>query len=204
MSSRPSPLPNRVTPEGEIIAHKARGAWMGNRGGRIHENWRITRFQGSNRWIICRLSFKGRRRQVMGESYTELFFADEATALAAGHRPCWECRRGDALAFARFWAEGQGRDAAKADEIDAVLNRERRAPGPHISAGELAPGAMVAAGGRAFLWAGSRFWRWTPEGYEDAEAEGALRLLTPPSTLAALTAGYRAQTAPLDAPALRG
>ena len=91
------PLQNRVTPQGEIIATPERGTVMGNRGGRIHRDDRA-RWK-SKAWITCRLSFKSRHRTVMGNSYTELFFLDEATALAAGHRPCFECRRADALAF---------------------------------------------------------------------------------------------------------
>ncbi|MFV0473364.1 MAG: hypothetical protein ACK5MQ_04040 [Pikeienuella sp.] len=192
MSSRPSPLPNRVTPFGGIEASPARGDWLGNRGGKIHRDWRIVRRQGSARWIICRLSFKGRRRAVMGAGYTELFFLDEATALAAGHRPCFECRREAANAFAAAWAGARGlARPAKADEMDAVLRRERAAPGPLIEPAALAPGAMVAAGSAAYLFDGEGFHRWRHQGYAPGAPDGALRLLTPASTLAALHAGYR-------------
>ena len=109
-----SPLANRVDPSGAIQAVAARGTLMGNRGGRIHlaadpetgEGPRLGRRRWASRqWICCVLAFKGRRRQVMGPGYTELFFLDEATALAAGHRPCFECRRAEALAFAEAWAD---------------------------------------------------------------------------------------------------
>ncbi|QIE54097.1 hypothetical protein G5B40_00740 [Pikeienuella piscinae] len=193
MSSRPSPLPNRVTPFGEIVAAAAQGGWLGNRGGRIHRDWRIVRRQASPRWIICRLEFKGRRRTVMGDGYTELFFLDEATALAAGHRPCYECRRDAAKAFAAAWAAGRGGARVTADEMDAVLKMERRAQGPTVAHADLAPGAMVAAGGDAFLFDGSGFHRWSFTGYAPAAPKAPLTLLTPASTLAALRAGYRAE-----------
>jgi hypothetical protein len=96
------PLPNRVWPDGKLMAHPARGLLMGNRGGQIHDpqTRTIRRQQASRRWICCVPSFKGRRREVMRAGYTELFFLDEVTALAAGHRPCFECRRAEAQAYA--------------------------------------------------------------------------------------------------------
>lgn len=193
--ARPSPLPNRVTPFGEIVATTARGGLFGNRGGRIHENFEIRRRQGSPRWIACVLAFKGRRRTVMGAGYTELFFLDEATALAAGHRPCFECRREDAKAFAAAWAKARGLPRpAMADEMDAVLKVERAGPRPEAARAELAPGAMVASGGEAFLYDGERFHRWSFDGYAPAAPRGALELLTPLSALGALRAGFRVGT----------
>ncbi len=190
-SGRPSPLPNRVTPFGEIVADPARCGWMGNRGGRIHEGFRIARAQASRRWIICRLVWKDWRREVMAAGYTELFFHDEATALAAGHRPCFLCRREAARAFAAAFGE------ARADDIDARLAAERRGPKPVVTEADLAPGAMVAAGAAAFLWDGAAFRRWSFAGCGAAERpKGPLRLLTPPSTLAALRAGYRPEDLP--------
>lgn len=186
VSSRPSPLPNRVTPFGAVVADPARGAWMGNRGGKIHEGFRIVRPQASRRWIVCRLVWKDWRRTPMGPGYTELFFHDEATALAAGHRPCFLCRREAALAFAAAFGE------ARADAIDARLAAERRSPKPVVTQADLAPGAMAEAGGAAFLWDGAALRRWSFAGYGPPERpQGPLRLLTPPSTLAALRAGYR-------------
>ena len=120
-------LQNRVTPFGDIIATPARGLFMGNRGGRIHDAARRLgrRRWASTQWICCRLHFKDRHRSVWAESYTELFFLDEPTALAAGHRPCFECRRADAMAFAAAWARGGARP--KAADMDRVLHRERLA-----------------------------------------------------------------------------
>lgn len=102
-----SPLQNRVDPWGVLVADDSRGTFMGNRGGALHDDdRRIVRDQSSQRWIICLTEFKGRRRPVMQPGrYTELFFLDEATALAAGHRPCFECRRADAERFADLWAK---------------------------------------------------------------------------------------------------
>lgn len=192
MSSRPSPLPNRVSPFGEIVAAAARGGWMGNRGGKLHEDFRIVRIQASNRWICCQLRFRGRKRDAMASGYTELFFLDEATAFAAGHRPCFECRREEARAFAEAFSRGRGRSGpARAGEIDAALARERRAPKPAATVGELAPGAMVAAGGEAYLFDGAEFHRWRFEGYAPGAPAGAMTLLTPVSAHAAFHAGYR-------------
>ncbi|HVP98903.1 MAG TPA: hypothetical protein VMS87_06560, partial [Roseiarcus sp.] len=119
----PSPLPNRVDPFGGLHAVEARGAFMGNRGGRIHDGERrlTGRRWTSRRWIVCVCEFRGRRRKVWGEGYTELFFLDEPTALAAGHRPCFECRRKAAKAFL---ASFPGRPS-NADDMDAVLHEER-------------------------------------------------------------------------------
>lgn len=186
MSSRPSPLPNRVTPFGEIVADPARGMFMGNRGGKLHENWHITRKQASRRWIACLACFRGRRRRVMETGYTELFFLDEATALAAGHRPCFECRRAAARAFADAMGE------TRADAIDRRLTAERLRPAP-LAAEELVDGVMVAAADGAHLFADGGFRRWSFAGYgpKAATPPGPLLRLTPASTVAALRAGYR-------------
>ena len=103
------PLPNRVSPFGELFADPALGLFMGNRGGRIHNDARTLTLRRwtSRAWICCLLEFKGRHRNVWQDGYTEMFFLDEPTALAAGHRPCFECRRRDALAFANAWQRAQ-------------------------------------------------------------------------------------------------
>ena len=108
-SRRAVPLQNRVSPFGELCAFSARGLFMGNRGGRFHTDAKkvTARRWASRQWICCVLEFKGRRRDVWGRSYTELFFLDEPTAFAAGHRPCFECRRRDAEAFAEKWREAR-------------------------------------------------------------------------------------------------
>lgn len=190
------PLPNRVDPFGALFATPARGALMGNRGGRFHlpDKTLGRRRFASKHWICCRTAFKGRAREVWGAGYTELFFLDEPTALAAGHRPCFECRRAEAQAFARA-AFGR---AARAGEIDAALHAERMAPRPPLSreAAEALPaGAMVGDPATRAAWlrddAGWR--RWTPFGYETgAPADAALVRLTPATALRALMAGYRA------------
>src|SRR5690606_39500251 len=119
------PLQNRVTPEGEIIATSARGTMMGNRGGCLHRPDKTLgrRRWVTKQWICCELQFRGRHREVMApRRYTELFFLDEATAFAAGHRPCFECRRADAPDFARLWANAEGRaERAGAAHLDAVV-----------------------------------------------------------------------------------
>src|SRR5271167_4206989 len=128
MSQALRPLQNRVDPFGELHAVAERGGMMGNRGGRLHRDDRT--LSGSRwktkHWLICVCEFKGRRRDVWGRYYTELFFLDEPTALAAGHRPCFECRRKDAEAFAEAWRKAHRLSARPyADDMDLVLHGER-------------------------------------------------------------------------------
>src|SRR3954449_11045966 len=122
------PLQNRVTPQGEIVSTPHRGLFIGNRG-IIHDpqtKTLLAKRWASKAWLVCLCDYKGRRREVMGgRSWTELFFLDEATALAAGHRPCFYCRRADAKRFRAAWERGNGVAHAAAPEIDAVLHRER-------------------------------------------------------------------------------
>ena len=125
------PLQNRVTPAGDIIATPHRGLFTGNRG-IIHDpaTKTLTRRWASKAWLTCVCEFRGRRRQVMGgRSWTELFFLDEATALAAGHRPCFFCRRDDANRFRAAWDAGNGTAKVLARDIDIRLHRERLAGG---------------------------------------------------------------------------
>jgi hypothetical protein len=195
------PLQNRVTPFGEIVAIPERGTVMGNRG-IIHDP--STRSLLKKRWalkcwIVCTLRYKDHRREPMARrSWTELFFLDEATALAAGHRPCFFCSRARAEAFREAWAKGNDSALPRAPEIDAVLHRERlqrSAKRIHPLPGRLADlpdGAMIAAGERAHLVLGGAMLLWSPVGY--TRPAGRARpdgLLTPPSTVAALRAGYR-------------
>jgi hypothetical protein len=118
------PLQNRVDPFGELVVTPARGVLFGNRGGRFHRDDQTLgrRRWATKQWIACVLQFKGRRRAVWGAGYTELFFADEVTALAAGHRPCFECRRAEAEAFRGFFCANAW---VSAPEMDAILHRER-------------------------------------------------------------------------------
>src|ERR1700761_5347148 len=124
------PLQNRVNPFGELFATPARGLFMGNRGGRFHTDGRrlTARRWASRQWICCVLDFKNRQRDIWGRFYTELFFLDEPTALAAGHRPCFECRRADALRFAEDWRQAHRlRARPMAPAMDRVLHAERLA-----------------------------------------------------------------------------
>jgi len=177
---------------------------MGNRGGRLHRDDRTLseRRWASKRWIVCVCAFKGRRREVWGKGYTELFFLDEPTALAAGHRPCFECRRQAAKAFlAAFPGAPSG-----ADEMDAALHRERvenrlkrlwRA-----RLGDLPAGAVIARDRRAYAVRAGALWPWSFAGYGAAaplDPDAVADVLTPPSTVAALERGYR----PLWAEALK-
>jgi hypothetical protein len=203
------PLQNRVTPFGSIVATPARGAWMGNRG-RLHDDRRtLTRRRWTTKaWLICRLSFKGRRRPLMAPGrYTELFFLDEATALAAGHRPCAECRRPDYLRYRALWAEAAGRDprTLRVGDIDAVLHKQRLV-GPDDRERRrglqgLPNGVFVAfpdTSDIAWLLDDGRLWRWSSEGYSDPQAitRGDVILLTPPATVAVLAQGYHPQIDP--------
>ena len=195
------PLQNRVTPTGEIIATPHRGLLTGNRG-IIHDpvtKTLLTRRWASQAWLTCVCEFSGRRREVMGgRSWTELFFLDEATALAAGHRPCFFCRRDDANRFRAAWEEGNGVANVLARDIDAVLHRERLSGGSKrlhartMPLEELPDGSMLQDGNESYLIAQGRALRWSPAGYLKAQtALQAAMLLTPPSTLRALSAGYR-------------
>ncbi|MBI5264414.1 MAG: hypothetical protein HY852_21670 [Bradyrhizobium sp.] len=195
------PLQNRVTPTGDIIATPHRGMFTGNRG-IIHDPATRTLLKkrwSSPAWLTCVCEFRGRRRKVMGtRSWTELFFLDEATALAAGHRPCFFCRREDAKRFCAAWERGNRVQGIRAHEIDAVLHHERLDRGRKrlhplpVELARLPDGAMVQQGADGFLIAQGRALLWSPGGY--AQADHALdhaMLLTPPSTLRAIMAGYQ-------------
>jgi hypothetical protein len=194
-------LQNRVDPFGALVAAPERGRWLGNRGGRFHceETQTIPgRPWATKQWICCVLAFKDRQRQVWGRGYTELFFADDATALAAGHRPCFECRRADAIAFAAAWGRAQGTVPPRAPEMDAVLHAERldgrRKRTHRLTLADVPDGAMVSLDGRAHLVRAGALLPWAFRGYGAAVACPASRtveVLTPPSIIAVLRAGYR-------------
>ncbi|MGM4904798.1 hypothetical protein AB8B21_13160 [Tardiphaga sp. 866_E4_N2_1] len=195
------PLQNRVTPTGDIVATPERGTFTGNRG-IIHDpstKTLLNRRWSNPAWITCVCEFRGRRRDVMAtRSWTELFFLDEATSFAAGHRPCFYCRRDDANRFRAAWEEGNGVTRVRATEIDGVLHRERldnRKKRLHPLDGTIAAlpdGAMVQAGGESYLIAQGRALRWSFAGYSAADGELVdAHFLTPPSTLNAFRAGYR-------------
>lgn len=194
------PLQNRVSPFGELLAAPARGTLMGNRGGRFHTDAKTltARRWASRQWICCVLDFKGRQRDVWGRFYTELFFLDEPTALAAGHRPCFECRRKDAQIFAEHWrAAHRLRRPPYACEMDEVLHRERlRGRAKRLrrrNVDGLPDGAFVALDGDAYAVRGKRILHWTPQGYDAAKSRprgSTVEVLTPPAVLAVLSAGY--------------
>jgi hypothetical protein len=194
------PLQNRVTPTGEIIATAHRGLFTGNRG-IIHDpaTKTLTRRWAGKAWLTCVCEFRGRRREVMGgRSWTELFFLDEATALAAGHRPCFYCRRDDANRFRAAWEQGNGVSDVLAREIDAVLHGERldgrnkRLHALPMPWRQLPDGAMLQQAAKSFLIVQGKAIEWSPAGYRDTqEVPSDAMLLTPPSTLRALSARYR-------------
>ena len=197
-------LQNRVTPFGELIATPARGLMFGNRGGRFHRDDRTLgqRRWASRQWICCVLSFKGRRHPVWRDRYTALFFLDEVTALAAGHRPCFECRRAAARLFAEKWAKAKNIRVPKAPKMDEVLQRERldgRSKRTHeMHADELPDGAFIAIDDAAFALRGDAMLRWSPSGYVETKPRprGIANVLTPPSIVAALRVGYQPQWHP--------
>ena len=190
------PLQNRIDPFGDLIATPARGNFMGNRGGRIHteEQTLTSRRWASRQWICCVLDFKGRQRDVWGRYYTELFFLDEPTALAAGHRPCFECRRKDAEHFAALFA-GKG-SRASAPAMDTVLHAERldgkRKRIPRVAFSELPDGAFASVDGEPYAVRGNRLLHWTPKRYDQGvrRRRGIADVLTPPSILRVLSRGY--------------
>lgn len=206
------PLQNRVDPFGAIHAVAARGLFTGNRGV-FHDpatKALLRRRWSTKAWIVCDLVHpKGTTREAMGRNapgggagWTELFFLDEVTALAAGHRPCFYCRRAAAKDFAAAFARGQGCGTRSAAAIDCILHRQRLASGgspPILTAAEvrgLPDGAMVAYGPNAFAVNGGKLLPWASTGYGAARAScrglpPEATLITPPVTVAALANGYR-------------
>jgi hypothetical protein len=194
------PLRNRVTPLGDIVADPARGLAYGNRGCLHDADGRIRRHHAGRRWIACRLAFRGWRRGPLLQPgrYTELFFLDEATAFAAGHRPCALCRREDYDRFGAIWRDRHGETGA--DAIDARLHEQRLSPGSaaqrHHEArfAALPDGAFVVRDGAAWIVRGPALRRWTAAGYaEQAPRPGAREravVVTPPSLVAVLSAGW--------------
>ena len=199
---RPSPLQNRVHPDGSILATSQRGLFYGNRGGRIHDpdTFRLMpkRRWASRQWICCVLQFKDRKRPLMGPGYTELFFMDEVTALAAGHRPCFECRREDAVKFAMAWRNDGSRETAP--EMDRVLHQQRLSGKAKqtipVKWHDLPFGAMVQMDGKIIAKSknGPLIWSFDGYAYKDISPtrlnEQPLDCLTPAAILNSLSNGY--------------
>ena len=195
------PLQNRVTPLGDLVADPARGLVYGNRGCLHDSQGRIRRRYNGKRWIACRLEFRGWRRGALMQPgrFTELFFLDEATAMAAGHRPCALCRRADYVRFVEIWRGLHPRQLG-AGAIDAQLHSERLvAHGSDrqlhdAELDELPDGAFVLSDGGPHLVFGDYLLRWTPAGYAGRAARPSderVQLITPPSLVSVLRIGWR-------------
>jgi hypothetical protein len=198
------PLQNRVNPHGAIFASPVRGTFMGNRGGVLHnQNREIVRQGASRRWITCLLEFKGRYRVVMSPGrYTELFFLDEAAALAAGHRPCAECRRERYNAFKAAWnrsADPRGGKYPLADEMDRELHPARidRRKGKvtyEASLNSLPDGCFVQIDGASYLVYGDTLLLWSPAGYVEKRhrpSDLIVKVLTPEPIVRCIRHGYK-------------
>lgn len=199
-------LQNRVGPQGNFIKTSARGNWMGNRGQLHNAGKSILRPFKLKAWLICLLEFKGRRREVMAPNlYTELFFLDEATALAAGHRPCFECRREQAGLFKVAWIKGNPQyhfDSKVAiNEIDQVIHEQRiNKDGTKITfkalLKDLPNGVFIEIDDQPYLLSNGRRYSWSPAGYGKAyplNQNELVSVLTPASIVNAIRVGYRPQ-----------
>ena len=196
-------LQNRVNPYGQIIKTSARGHWMGNRGQLHDENKNLVRPFKLKAWITCLLQFKGWKREVMAPRlYTELFFWDEATSFAAGHRPCFECRRDDYNKFKKFWLQGNKEygfpDSIYIREIDNILHAQRLDSGGHkvtytADINTLPNGCFIEWNGQPWLTFNGSIYPWTPGGYGEKTSFSSLtavKVLTPLSTVNAIKVGY--------------
>jgi hypothetical protein len=197
-----TPARNRVTPMGDIEAIPLRCAWTGNRG-ILHSGRDIVRSHASDLWITCALEFSGRRReQWQPHHYTFLYFHDEAVSFAAGHRPCAECRRDSYDAYRDAWVEGLNVDVPPAKLMNQQLHGERLVRGTHrrrlhrLAWSDLPDGTFVLLDNHPFIVIGDQLTQWTHDGYRGRRPrpmEGTVDVITPPSTVAALRAGYPVQ-----------
>lgn len=202
-----TPSRNRVTPLGEVVAIPLRGAWTGNRG-ILHRGEQIVRFHASDLWITCALRYKDWwHEQWRPHHFTWLYFHDEAVSLAAGHRPCAECRRPAYNAYRDAWAAAADVPPL-AREINRQLHSERLVRGTHrrrlhpMAWSDLPDGTFVQHLGGSAVLVGGRVVEWTDAGYVAAHprpARGEVGVITPPSSVAVLRAGYPVQ---IDAAAL--
>lgn len=185
------PLQNRVNPYGEIVASPARGTMMGNRGGKFHRDDQTLgkRRWATRHWICCDLYWKGVHHEPMGKGYTSLFFLDEVTAIAAGHRPCFYCRRKEAQHFLSLASP-----PLMANEADLIVDKERRGPRPEVEVKGLPDGAMIDAGEGPLAVRGDHLLRWSFEGYSGAIPRRSVmsaRLLTPKLYVGILARGFQ-------------
>lgn len=196
---------NRVRPDGQLIAVPNRGLFWGNRGQLLNDDGQLARHSRGRNWIICQLEFHGRHRtQWQPRRLTELYFLDEATALAAGHRPCGECRSVAYRVFKTAWAVAYPDDPPGAGHIDSRLHADRLAtPATHRTYTEhlaaLPDGVIVEAEGHHWLILGAELVAWSPGGYRHRRSRSdldAVTVLTPRATVATLAAGYRPQLHP--------
>ena len=180
------PLQNRVQPDGSIVAVPERGTMLGNRGGKFHRPDKTLgkRRWASRHWIACELHYKNMHHEAMGEGYTSLFFLDEVTALAAGHRPCFFCRRSEAKAFL---------GGRKVTEFDNELHQQRLSL-HEANVADLPDGAMIEHRAHAYAIKGPHLLQWSHSQYSLAIPKASLkkvRLLTPPLITAILAGGYQ-------------
>jgi hypothetical protein len=183
------PYQNRVHPNGEILAIAERGFMLGNRGGKFHRDDKTIgkRRWASTHWICCELHYKNMHHEVMGRGYTSLFFLDEVTALAAGHRPCFFCRRAEAKDFV-------SRSGLTTNALDQQLQKERISPHPSVNEFRLCDGAIIEQDGEAYALRGGAFLQWSFSGYVKARGLSLslhAKLLTPTTILAILRGGYQ-------------
>jgi hypothetical protein len=193
---------NRVTPTGDIVAIPLRGAWTGNRG-ILHRDHEIVRYHGSDLWITCALQFKGWwHEQWRPHHLTWLYFHDEAVSFAAGHRPCALCRRASYNAYQSGWSTALGVERPSAREMNRQLHGERIVRGTHrrrvheLPWAGLPDGTFVLLDSAPALVVGDHLTRWNLEGYGERHRRprrGAAQVITPPSTVAVLSAGYPVQ-----------
>ncbi len=194
------PLQNRVNPFGEICFSENRGAFTGNRGVIHNEKQQIVKNFNVKRWIICLLEYKDYQRKVMTPNrWTELFFLDEATALAAGHRPCTFCQRQRSIEFREHWVAANqeffGISDIKVDAIDNILHRERiSVEKPFLEIGDLPDGVFVELEEKPYLICNERLFEWSFEGYRTSVAKpqnAVVKILTPISTVRSIKNGFQ-------------
>jgi hypothetical protein len=185
------PLQNRVKPNGEIVATVERGTVMGNRGGKFHRDDQTLgkRRWASTHWICCDLNWKDQHHEPMGQGYTSLFFLDEVTALAAGHRPCFFCRRKEAKKFLRDRKVGEFDPQLHAERTSLLLPR-LRGRWREATDGALPQGTMFEIDNNFYALKNQRLLLWSFSGYTKSTALTDGIVLTPPSIIAILQSGY--------------